>query len=131
MDKVLGTVMKHADDNTYIFIVSDHGIKPLRYPEAHDAHKDHAGTTPVIAKHDYEDGDEVPGTFVAYGPGIRKGVQLKGLPVSVYDIAPTVLKLYGLQVPASMRGRVLTELFDNGTKSAEMLSQPTTEHHHN
>src|SRR6476646_5483805 len=29
-DKVLGTILKHANDNTYVFIVSDHGIKPLR-----------------------------------------------------------------------------------------------------
>jgi predicted AlkP superfamily phosphohydrolase/phosphomutase len=120
MDKVLGTVLKHADENTYVFIVSDHGIKPLRYTEPHDAHKDHAGTTPVIAKHDYEDGDEVPGTFVAIGPGIKKGVQLKSLSVSVYDIAPTILKLYGIQKPQQMQGRVLNEIFESGgaTKSA-------------
>ena len=119
MDKVLGEVLKHVDDDTYVFIVSDHGIKPLRYPEPHDAHKDHAGTTPVIAKHDYEDGDEVPGTFVAMGPGIKKGVMLKGLQVSVFDIAPTVLHLYGLPVPKNMQGRVLTELFEGSPSKAE------------
>ena len=125
MDKVLGVVMSHMDDNTYFFMVSDHGIKPLRYHEAHDAHKDHAGTTPVIAKHDYEDGDEVPGTFVAVGPGIKKGVHLKSLQVSVYDIAPTVLKIYGLEIPKKMQGRVLYELFGDSP------AQPThTEHTH-
>jgi predicted AlkP superfamily phosphohydrolase/phosphomutase len=119
MDKVLGTVLKHADADTYVFIVSDHGIKPLRYTEPHDAHKDHAGTTPVIAKHDYEDGDEVPGTFVAMGPGIKKGAQLKSLSVSVYDVAPTILKIYGIQQPKQMQGRVLTEIFESsGTKTA-------------
>jgi predicted AlkP superfamily phosphohydrolase/phosphomutase len=112
MDKVLGTVLKHADENTYVFIVSDHGIKPLRFSEPHDAHKDHAGTTPVIAKHDYEDGDEVPGTFVAMGPGIKKGMQINGLQVSVYDIAPTILKIYGIPAPKQMQGRVLTEIFE-------------------
>jgi predicted AlkP superfamily phosphohydrolase/phosphomutase len=111
MDKVLGTVLKHADENTYVFIVSDHGIKPLRFSEPHDAHKDHAGTTPVIAKHDYEDGDEVPGTFVAMGPGIKKGMQINGLQVSVYDIAPTILKIYGIAPPKQMQGRVLDEIF--------------------
>src|SRR5207302_9681264 len=29
-DQVLGTILKHVDENTYVFIVSDHGIKPLR-----------------------------------------------------------------------------------------------------
>ena len=123
MDKVLGTILKHADENTYVFIVSDHGIKPLRYTEPHDAHKDHAGTTPVIAKHDYEDGDEVPGTFVAMGPGIKKGVQLKSLSVSVFDIAPTVLKLYGIERPKQMQGRVLNEIFDSGAPTKTAAAQ--------
>ena len=128
MDKVLGEVLKHVDENTYFFMVSDHGIKTLRYNEPHDAHKDHAGTTPVIAKHDFEDGDEVPGTFVAMGPGIRKGVQLKTLEVSVYDVAPTVLHLYGIDIPKKMQGRVLTEIFaKDGEKTAQ--SAPETEHH--
>src|SRR6516162_8801305 len=29
-DSVLGSVLKHVDENTYLFIISDHGIKPLR-----------------------------------------------------------------------------------------------------
>jgi predicted AlkP superfamily phosphohydrolase/phosphomutase len=118
LDKVIGKVLEHVDDDTYVFVVSDHGIKPLRYSEPHDAHKDHAGTTPVIAKHDYEDGDEVPGTFVAMGPGIKKGVQINGLQVSVYDIAPTVLHLYGIEPPKQMQGRVLSEIFEAKTSAS-------------
>lgn len=132
LDKVIGTILQHVDENTYFILVSDHGIKPLRYKEAHDAHKDHAGTTPVIAKHDYEDGDEVPGTFVIMGPGIRKGVQVNGLPISVFDIAPTVLKLYGIEAPAQMQGRVLTEVFENDPNKVAQAEQksPAAEHHH-
>lgn len=122
-DKVLGVIMSHMDENTYLFIVSDHGIKPLRYYEAHDAHKDHAGTTPVIAKHDYADGDEVPGSFFAIGPNIKKGVQLVGLPVSIYDVAPTVLYLYGIPKPMTMQGRVLNELFVNGPNDNLMKAE--------
>lgn len=135
-DKVLGVIMKHVDDNTYLFIVSDHGIKPLRYYEAHDAHQDHAGTTPVIAKHDYADGDEVPGSFFALGPNIKKGEQLVGLPVSVYDVAPTVLYLYGIQKPPYMQGRVISEIFVDGPNSNLMKAelapdqQPKQEHQH-
>ena len=142
-DKVLGVIMSHMDENTYLFIVSDHGIKPLRYYEAHDAHKDHAGTTPVIAKHDYADGDEVPGSFFAMGPNIKKGEQLVGLPVSVYDIAPTILSVYGIQKPMGMQGRVVTEIFTDGPNNnlikAELAPDPqpkpaepgkTEEHHH-
>ncbi len=119
LDKVLGHILKHMDSNTTLFIISDHGIKPLRYAEPPMAHMDHAGTTPVIAKHDYDDGDEVPGTFVAMGPGIKKGVSVKGLQLTVFDIAPTILHIYGIQAPPQMQGRVLAEIFkDSGVTTA-------------
>ncbi len=113
-DKVLGAILKHVDDNTYLIIVSDHGIKPLREFEETDphAHMDHEKTTPVIAKHDFADGDDVPGSFFAMGPGIKHDLRLMGFEASVYDIAPTILHLYGIEQPKQMRGRVLSEIFD-------------------
>jgi predicted AlkP superfamily phosphohydrolase/phosphomutase len=118
-DGVLGSILKHVDDNTYVFIVSDHGIKPLREFEQTDphAHMDHEKTTPVIAKHDFADGDDVPGSFFAMGPGIKQGLRLMGFEASVYDLAPTVLHLYGIEPSKQMRGHVLSEIFehpDNG-----------------
>src|ERR1700686_5420409 len=113
-DKVLGTILKHADENTYVVIVSDHGIKPLREFEEKDphAHADHEKTTPVIAKHDFADGDDVPGSVFIMGPGIKHDFRLMGLDASVYDIAPTLLRLYGIEQPKQMRGRILAEVFD-------------------
>lgn len=113
MDKVLGTILLHVDENTTLLIISDHGIKPLREGGSHAAHMDHGGTTPIIAKHDFEDGDDVPGVFIAMGPGIKKGVHVTGLPVSVFDIAPTILHIYGIARPSQMKGRVLTEIFES------------------
>jgi predicted AlkP superfamily phosphohydrolase/phosphomutase len=115
-DQVLGKLLRYVDDNTYLFIISDHGIKPLReFEEArrlyHSAH-DHGGNTPIIAKHDFEDGDDVPGIFLAIGPRIKRDVRLMGFTVSVFDIAPTILKLYGILQPTQMKGRVLTEIFE-------------------
>ncbi len=92
-------------------------IKPLREIESHDAHRDHVGTTPVIAKHVFMDGDDVPGIFVAMGPGIRRGVRITGLQMSVYDISPTILHIYGVPLPSQMKGRVLTEIFENTSQS--------------
>jgi predicted AlkP superfamily phosphohydrolase/phosphomutase len=114
-DKVLGTVLKHVDANTYLFIISDHGIKPLREFEEKDphAHMDHEKTTPVIAKHDFADGDDVPGSVFAMGPGIKNDFRLMGLGASVYDIAPTILHIYGVEQPKQMHGRVLTEIFES------------------
>lgn len=115
LDKVLGAILKHADANTYVFIISDHGIKPLREFEDKDphAHMDHEKTTPVIAKHDFADGDDVPGSIFAMGPGIKHDFRLMGLEASVYDIAPTILHLYGIEQPIEMRGRVLSEIFED------------------
>lgn len=112
-DKVLGEVLKHIDKNTYLFIVSDHGIKPLREFEQTGTHMhmDHEKTTPVIAKHDFADGDEVPGTFFAMGPNIKHDLRLLGLEASVYDIAPTILSLYGIAEPVQMHGHVLRQIF--------------------
>jgi predicted AlkP superfamily phosphohydrolase/phosphomutase len=115
-DQVLGKILQHVDGNTYLFIISDHGIKPLREFEEgrrlyHSAH-DHGGNTPIIAKHDFEDGDDVPGIFIAMGPNIKRDVRLMGFTVSVFDIAPTILNLYGIPEPPQMKGRVLSEIFE-------------------
>jgi predicted AlkP superfamily phosphohydrolase/phosphomutase len=114
-DKVLGSILKHVDDNTYLIIVSDHGIKPLREFEQTDphAHMDHEKTTPVIAKHDFADGDDVPGSFFAMGPGIKHDLRLMGFEATVYDVAPTILHLYGIEQPKQMRGHVLSVIFEN------------------
>ena len=121
-DKVLGTVLKHADANTYVFIVSDHGIKPLREFEEKDphAHMDHEKTTPVIAKHDFADGDDVPGSVFVMGPGIKNDFRLMGLEASVYDITPTILHIYGIEQPKQMRGRVLTEIFNTSESNVAL-----------
>jgi predicted AlkP superfamily phosphohydrolase/phosphomutase len=114
-DRVLGSILKHVDDNTYLFIVSDHGIKPLREFEQTDphAHMDHEKTTPVIAKHDFADGDDVPGSFFAMGPGIKRDLRLMGFEATVYDLAPTILHLYGIEQPKQMRGHVLSVILEN------------------
>lgn len=114
-DKVLGTILKHVDENMYLIVVSDHGIKPLREFEETDphAHMDHEKTTPVIAKHDFADGDDVPGAFFAMGPGIKRDLRLMGFEASVYDIAPTILHIYGIGQPEQMRGHVLSEIFES------------------
>jgi predicted AlkP superfamily phosphohydrolase/phosphomutase len=41
--------------------------------------------------------------------------------MSVFDIAPTILHIYGTPVPTRMRERVLTEVFED-TKGANVAS---------
>jgi hypothetical protein len=56
------------------------------------------------------------GMMILYGQGIRRGGQIAGC--DNLDIAPTLLTLLGLPVPAVMTGRVLSEAF-----SEKLLSQ--------
>jgi len=57
------------------------------------------------------------GAFVACGPHIAKrGVEIENL--SVYDIAPTILHLFGLPIPRDLDGRVVTEIFEEGSEPA-------------
>ena len=49
------------------------------------------------------------GMFLAKGPTIKKGVRTNG--VTIYDIAPTILHIFGIPVPKDMDGRVLKEIF--------------------
>jgi len=53
-------------------------------------------------------GDHRPeGIFIASGPHIKTGQEISG--ARIMDIAPTVLKLMGVPIPAYMDGRALTE----------------------
>jgi predicted AlkP superfamily phosphohydrolase/phosphomutase len=47
------------------------------------------------------------------GPGIKHNHRLMGFEASVYDIAPTILHLYGINQPEQMRGHVLSEIFED------------------
>jgi predicted AlkP superfamily phosphohydrolase/phosphomutase len=123
MDKVLGVILKHIDSNTYFFMIADHGIKPLREIHQNGMEAMHHGTTPVIAKHDYADGDDVPGAFLAMGPGIKKGVELEGWDVSAFDIAPTVLHIFGIHPPSYMQGHYLSEIFTNADHTQNAKAQ--------
>ncbi|HYA25620.1 MAG TPA: hypothetical protein VEF05_15760, partial [Terriglobales bacterium] len=76
--------------------------------------------TPVIAKHDFADGDDVPGSFIAMGPGIKHDLRLMGFEASVYDITPTILHLYGIEQPKQMRGHVLSEIFEKSQNEVAM-----------
>lgn len=58
-------------------------------------------------------GDHRPaGMFLAYGPNLRSG-PLEPTP-GLIDLAPTLLHLADLPIPAGMEGAVLTGIFDRG-----------------
>jgi len=51
------------------------------------------------------------GIFLAKGPRIKKSAKVKN--ATIYDIAPTILHIFGIPIPKDMDGRVLTEIFES------------------
>jgi len=51
------------------------------------------------------------GIFIAYGYNIKKGVILSPK-IKIYDIAPTILHIFGVPIPKDMDGRVLKEIIE-------------------
>ena len=68
------------------------------------------------------------GIFFAWGPDVRTGASLEGL--SVVDVAPTVLHGFGLPIPERTDGRVVDELFREGSApdSTEVTERAYSRH---
>jgi predicted AlkP superfamily phosphohydrolase/phosphomutase len=58
----------------------------------------------------------INGIFLACGPGIKRGTQIKG--IRIYDITPTILHIFNLPIPSDMDGRVLMEIFEPDSEFA-------------
>lgn len=94
-DSLVEQLMTHPDyqDATF-FIVSDHGFEFV--PGGYDHKVDVPGREPPA------------GIFIARGPEIKKGFVPD---ISVLDLAPSVLHLFGLPVGEEMDGKVREEIF--------------------
>jgi len=57
---------------------------------------------------------KLSGIFCISGPAIRKNVRIQG--ATIYDLAPTILHILGIPIPKDMDGRVLKEIFEEGSE---------------
>lgn len=90
MDEKVGAIVAHADDDTSILLLSDHGWEyedPQRFGHEHAPE----------------------GVLIAAGPGIARGVTLSHVP-RLHDVAPTVLALLGYPKSRAMVGEVIPEI---------------------
>ncbi len=98
-DAMLGVLLEHADENTTVILMSDHGFHPdhLRpgYIPAEPA-------GPAVEHRHF-------GIVCMKGPALRVNEQLFG--ASLLDICPTILTLYGLPPGKDMDGKVLLTAF--------------------
>jgi len=59
----------------------------------------------------------IEGIFIASGPDIKANHKIEEK-FHIYDIAPTILHMFGLPIPDDMDGRVLTEIFREDSEPA-------------
>ena len=94
VDRLIGEWMGVLSEDTTVIIVSAHGFRwsqnrPKTQPAGRSSLSDHRN----------------PGIFIAYGNHVSS--RTAG-PVSIYDVAPTVLAILGLPASADMPGKVAT-----------------------
>ena len=95
-DRMLGRLLAGREGWTVI-VVSDHGFaSDQTRPLTTDSRIGHGAAA---------DWHRRFGIFVMRGPGVKKGARLDE--ASIYDVAPTILALFGQPVPRSWPGRVL------------------------
>jgi predicted AlkP superfamily phosphohydrolase/phosphomutase len=95
MASLIDAYASNLPDDAYLIVVSDHGFA------LHGGGYDHYHIPESMKAPD--------GIFLMLGPGVVPGEVTS---VSVYDIAPSILYLYGLPVGESMDGEPLTAALD-------------------
>jgi len=98
-DELIRRVRHLMGEQDALFVVSDHGFT---YQERRGEYGHARG--------------EPPGVFYALGPEFRSGVPVEG--ASIYDLAPTVLRICGFPVAEQMPGRPLEELLTHEFRAA-------------
>ncbi|MFC1614820.1 alkaline phosphatase family protein [Gemmatimonadota bacterium] len=106
-DHFLGQVVELLDDNTYLFIISDHG------------HSMEVMTVKGVPVYQYAHTFEPEGIFMLSGPGIEPGEKDK---LSYLDPTPTMLYLLGLPVAEDMDGKTRRDLFTEKFVEANELT---------
>jgi predicted AlkP superfamily phosphohydrolase/phosphomutase/Flp pilus assembly protein TadD len=99
LDRMIGEWMRALSEDTTLMLVSAHGFhwgenRPRRPP----------GGESALSAH------RAPGFFVAYGNRIAPSRARR--PLSIYDVAPTVLALLGLPPAQEMQGQLASWAFD-------------------
>ena len=101
-DRYLGELLVDKDDSWTVMVVSDHGFaSDATRPRSTDSRIGHGAAA---------DWHRRFGMLVLSGAQVVPGAQLDE--TSIYDIAPTILALFGQPVPRSWPGRVLGRVIE-------------------
>ena len=99
IDTMIGEIVGALEDDTTIIVCSDHGFRGLYVAADGSVKCGYWMHGPL-------------GALVAAGPGISESGDVRE--ASVFDIAPTVLALFGEPVGRDMDGLVMREIVDGG-----------------
>ncbi|HEX6852369.1 MAG TPA: tetratricopeptide repeat protein [Candidatus Polarisedimenticolaceae bacterium] len=101
-DAHLGRLLEGLGPETTVLVLSDHGfVTDASRPRLTDSRIGHGPAADWHRKF---------GVLVLSGPDIRAGVRLEE--AGVYDVAPTILALFGQPIPESWPGRILAGAID-------------------
>ncbi len=101
VDGLLGELLRGSAGERVVLVVSDHGFEA-----GYQGFR--KGRKTLLGKHSSQ--AAALGVFVGFGGPFRRGVALSQ--ASIFDIAPTVLRLLDLPISEELPGRVLTEAMD-------------------
>jgi predicted AlkP superfamily phosphohydrolase/phosphomutase len=93
IDEILGEFLAKMDGRTTLVVLSDHGFKPVYFPNK-----------PTTSGH-----HRMEGILALYGRGIEPGRRLEG--ATLLDVFPTVFALLGEPLSRELPGKVLAEAF--------------------
>jgi len=79
-----------------------------------------------VAGHGSSSPHDIHIPMIAAGPDLRENA-VSDVPTGNVDLAPTLLRLMGLEAPATMTGRVIEEALRNGPAPASVRINRTTE----
>jgi len=108
MDAVVGRLKAASPPDTTFFIVSDHGFNFSTSGYNH-----------------YETPEIPHGIIIISGRGVKPGSKLNN--VSIYDLIPTVLSLYGIPVGEDMDGKIIQEAFSRRLKAETIPTHETSD----
>jgi predicted AlkP superfamily pyrophosphatase or phosphodiesterase len=94
-------------------------VSPNWSNRKNDAGFEGTTTNGGVAGHGSSSPFDIHNTLIAAGPDFREGAT-SAVPTGNVDIAPTLLKLVGLPVPASMHGRVIEEGLRSGPEPSSV-----------
>jgi predicted AlkP superfamily phosphohydrolase/phosphomutase len=82
------------------------------------------GVHPFGSSQPYSGNHTLDGILIAWGADVVKGGQIKN--AQIIDLAPTILAVMGVPVPADMDGRVLSKIFTAGrAPAAQYVAVPS------